>query len=92
MEIFYNVYTKTVQNKLYYFVKKYLSFPEYKDLADIIHGYGMHTDFNKACRIAGINDLKIRKKLFDEMLNDTPQARVIDLNASEMILSKKIVL
>jgi len=58
METFYKAYTKTEQNKLYYFVKRYLSFPEYKDVEDILEGYGMHTDFDKACNIAGINNLQ----------------------------------
>ncbi len=92
METFYKAYTKTEQNKLYYFVKRYLSFPEYKDVEDILEGYGMHTDFNKACSIAGINNPAIRKQLLDSIQGvDVPQAKVIDLNPAEVVLTKKIV-
>ena len=92
METFYKAYTKTTQNKPYYFVKKYLSFPEYKDVEDILEGYGMHTDFNKACSIAGINNPKIRKQLLDGIQAEVvQQAKVIDLNPADIILTKKIV-
>jgi hypothetical protein len=93
METFYKAYTKIEQNKTYYFVKKFLSFPEYQDVEDILEGYGMHTDFNKACSIAGINNPKIRKQLFDGILTvdaATPQAKVIDMNSQEIGLTKKI--
>jgi len=92
METFYKAYTKTEQNKLYYFVKRYLSFPEYKDVEDILEGYGMHTDFDKACNIAGINNPAIRKQLLDSIHGAVmPQAKVIDLNPADTVLTKKIV-
>lgn len=91
METFYKAYTKVVQNKSYYFVKKYLSFPEYKDVADILEGYGMHTDFNKACSIAGLDNQGIKKQLLDEIQNAVPQAKVIDFKPVDMVLTKKIV-
>ena len=92
MEIFYNAYTKIVQNKTYYFVKKFLTFPEYKEVEDILEGYGMHTDFNKACSIAGIDSLNVRKQLLDEIQQTAHQAKVIDLNLNEIMFTKKIVL
>ena len=91
METFYKAYTKMSQNKSYYFVKKYLSFPEYNDVEDILEGYGMHTDFNKACSIAGVLDSRIRKQLLDGMQSETPQAKIIELNPADAVLTKKIV-
>ena len=92
METFYKAYTKMIENKSYYFIKKYLRFPEYKDVADIMEGYGMHTDFNKACNIAGLEDIKIKEELLNGVNGNSPQAKVIELNpASEIIMSKKIV-
>ena len=41
--------------------------PEFKGLADVVVGYGMHTDFEKACSIAGIDDADCRKKLLREL-------------------------
>lgn len=90
MEIFYKAYTKIVQNKVYYFVKKYLSFPEYDNVEDILEGYGMHIDFDKACSIAGIDHPKIRQQLFEQAQAASPQAKVIDINSDDIILNKKI--
>ncbi len=92
METFYKAYSKTVQNKQYYFVKKYLSFPEYKEVADILEGYGMHTDFNKACDIAAVNNFDVRKKLLLEIQSSAPQAKVIELLPAEVPINKKIIL
>lgn len=81
METYYTAYTKFLDFKTYYFVKKYNVFPEYKDVPPIMESYGMHTDFEKACSIAGITDPLIREKLF--LLTEEeniPQAKVVDLN------------
>ncbi|HMI79943.1 MAG TPA: hypothetical protein VK484_14185 [Ferruginibacter sp.] len=67
MEHVYTAYTKILQDKTYYFVKKLMVIPEFKDLADVVVGYGMHTDFEKACSIAGIDDAGCRKKLLAEL-------------------------
>ncbi|MEO7444296.1 MAG: hypothetical protein ABIT96_13400 [Ferruginibacter sp.] len=66
METLYKAYSKNVLNKKYYFVKKIYHFPEYNQVDDILEGYGMHENFFKACSIAGINDVKVRKYLLAE--------------------------
>jgi hypothetical protein len=58
MEHYYTAYTKSVNNTLYFFVKKYIRYNEIKNATDILESYGMHTDFDKACTIAGIEDLE----------------------------------
>ncbi len=63
MEHVYSAYTKIVQDQLHYFVKKTMVIPELVGIADIVVGFGMHTDFEKACLIAGINDPAERMKL-----------------------------
>lgn len=80
MENFYTAYTKIIENKTYYFVKKYLIFPELKDVAPVLESYGMHTDFNKACSIASIYDTHIREQLLNEAEGNVQQAKVIDFN------------
>ncbi len=82
MENFYTSYTKVIENKTYYFVKKFLIFPEFKDVAPVMESYGMHTDFKKACGIASIHDPKIREQLLNEAEGTIQQAKVIDLNSS----------
>jgi hypothetical protein len=63
MEHLYTVHTKLIEDKTYYFVKKIMALPEFKGLADVVVGYGMHTDFEKACSIAGIDDSAASKQL-----------------------------
>ncbi len=63
MEYLYTVHTKLIQDKTHYFVKKLMKLSEFDGLADVVVGYGMHTDFEKACRIAGIDDTECRKQL-----------------------------
>jgi hypothetical protein len=85
MENLYTAYTKVMDNKTYYFVKKYLIFPEFKDVAPMQESFGMHTDFNKACNIAGLTDPIIREQLFNETNGTIQQARVIDLNTPNFL-------
>ncbi len=63
MEHIYTIETKMLQGKLHYFVKKIMVLPEFKGLADIVIGYGMHTSFEKACSIANIHDDASRQLL-----------------------------
>jgi hypothetical protein len=80
MENIYTTYTKVIENKTYYFVKKFLAFPEFKDVPPMQEAFGMHTDFNKACEIAGVHDLKIREQLLEEANSTVQHAKVIELN------------
>ena len=66
METFYKAYSKMVQNRKHYFVKKIAHFPEYEELDDLVLGYGMHVNFNRACSIAKIDSPKIRQQLLAE--------------------------
>ena len=70
-----------IENKTYYFVKKFVAFPEYKNVEPVLESYGMHTDFNKACNIAGINDSLTREELLRQANGTLQQAKVIELNA-----------
>ncbi|MGH2646026.1 MAG: hypothetical protein ACRDE8_00600 [Ginsengibacter sp.] len=80
MENFYIAYTRVVQNTTFYFVKKYVTFPEFKDVPNVLENYGMHTDFNRACKIAGIYDADLSKKLLSSLQNNITGAKIIPLN------------
>jgi hypothetical protein len=82
MENFYTAYTRDVQNTTFYFIKKYIIFPEYKDVPTILESYGMHTDFDHACRIAQISDKEIRNNLFADLQNNPNSAKVIHMNVA----------
>ena len=67
MENLYTVHTKLLDGRTYYFIKKLLKLTEFKGLADVVVGYGMHTDFDKACSIAGIFDKMIKDRMLLEL-------------------------
>ena len=83
MENFYTTYRKTINGVTFYFVKKYQTFPEYKDVSPVLENYGMHTDFKKACKIAMISDKAIQKQLSDTLENNAAQTKVVRLNNSK---------
>lgn len=80
MEYYYTAYSKQVQDQKFYFVKKFMRFSEFQGVADFLEGYGMHTDFDKACDFAAVTDPRIRKSLLNEMEEIVPSAKVIILN------------
>lgn len=67
MEYLYSLNTKMIDDKIYYFAKKIMTFPEFEGLANVVIGYGMHTNFEIACRIADIHDSGCRKQLLSEL-------------------------
>jgi Zn-dependent membrane protease YugP len=40
----------------------------------------MHTDFNRACGIAGIHDPKVKEQLLEEADANTQRAKIIELS------------
>lgn len=87
MDIFYTAYTKTVQRTNYFFVKRFNSFPELQGVPDILDSYGMHANFKSACRIAGLEDPVIMKKLLEEINATTIlNAKVIHMDTTHAIL------
>lgn len=82
METFYTAYTKLLDYKTYYFVKKFTAFPEFKDVSPILESYGMHTNFDKACSIAGLTDAAIKEQLLQQAEENTQRAKVVELNSA----------
>jgi hypothetical protein len=82
METFYTAYTKLLDYKTYYFVKKFTAFPELKNVPPILDAYGMHINFDKACSIAGITNTATKEQLLQQIEGNTPKAKVVDLNST----------
>ncbi len=80
METIYTAYTKLLDYKVYYFVKKYSSFPDLQHVSPILESYGMHTDFNRACTIAGIHDPAVKARLLNEADATMQRAKVIEIS------------
>lgn len=79
METFYTAYTKLLDYKTYYFVKKFSAFPELKNVSPILESYGMHTNFDKACNIAGITDPAIKEQLLQQAEENTQRGKVVEI-------------
>lgn len=80
METNFTCYTKKVQGKVFYFVKKFIVFPEFGNVTPLLESYGMHTEFDKACAIANLYDASIKKQLLEDIESGVRQAKVIDLS------------
>ena len=84
MQNFYTAYTTNINGTLFYFVKRYLTFPEYKDVPDILENYGMHADFNRACAIAMVDDEVVRKQLFQELQHIPENTTVVPMHIAKV--------
>lgn len=91
METNFTCYTKKVQGEVFYFVKKFIVFPEYNNVPPVLEALGMHTDFNKACAIAQLTDAAIKKQLLEEVETGLKQAKVIDLTEVNLNISRPAV-
>ncbi|MBA3675580.1 MAG: hypothetical protein H0W75_11620 [Chitinophagaceae bacterium] len=89
MKYFYTVYTKPLQGTNHYFVKKFITFPEYTNVPDVLESFGMHTDFNEACRIAKVIDEDIKQQLLKNLENNVTDAKVIPMNVGKASLQNK---
>ena len=84
MEHVYTVHTKIIQDKSYYFVKKLLTFSGFKGIADILVGFGMHTNFEKACSIAGVKDTATRNRLLSDLEAQTNPQKPVERYTVQM--------
>ncbi len=86
MNTFYTAYTRPIHGKTFYFVKKFSAFPELKGIPDILENYGMHSDFNRACRIARLTDTGIMQRLLKDIESArTINAKVIHMNSQNAL-------
>jgi hypothetical protein len=80
MENIYKAYTKEINGKTFYFVKKFSVFPEYENSPKVLDAMGIHTDFYKACNIAKIDDDIVVRNLMNELHIIPDSARVIHMH------------
>ena len=91
METQYTAYVKTINGTPFYFVKTYSVFPEFKNIEPVPETFGMHTNFKKACTIAGVYDADIQQQLLNTIENNAASCKVIPIesNASKMYNIKR---
>ena len=88
MKTIYTAYIKVLENTNFYFVKRFTAFPELKGVPDFLEGFGMHKDFNEACRIAGITSQSVKEFLISEIENSENETKVIQMNSTSQTISK----
>jgi hypothetical protein len=82
MKNFYTAYAKNVDGTLFYFVKSFQTFPEYENVPPILEAYGMHANFNLACKIAMIDDKEIQEQLLNELQTDIVSSNMLPLHSA----------
>lgn len=82
MKTFYTAYAKSIQGTLFYFVKKFQTFPGLQNVPPVLESFAMHTNFEQACRIAQVNDKVIQQQLLNDMEANTPSSQVLPLYPS----------
>ncbi len=81
METIFTCYTKKIEGDIFYFVKKFIAFPELNGVPPVMEAYGMHTNFDKACDIASLHDAGIKTQLLEEIETGAKQqAKVIGIS------------
>lgn len=79
MQYIYQAYSKQVNGTETFFVKRFLHFPELPHVPDVQEGFGMHTDFVKACGLAGISDPELINQVLEGMREPVQPAKVINI-------------
>lgn len=79
MKLFYTAYTKEINNVSFYFVKKYIEFPECENSPRVLESMGMHRDFYRACKIASIYDETVIEQLLSQLHIMPKNAKVIPM-------------
>lgn len=82
MKPLYTAYTKTINNTTFYFVKQFNYFLELKNVPPVLEKYGMHSNFEQACKIALVFDKQVQQQLFDKLENNTMFSKVLPLYPS----------
>lgn len=79
MENIYKAYTREINGRTFYFIKKFSVFPGHDNYPCIMDRMGMHTNFYKACDIAQIYDDSVIGKLKNELHIMPESTRVIHM-------------
>lgn len=89
MEHIYISYCKKIDNSNFYFIKKFQVYPELFNIPPMLEGYGMHTNFDKACSLAGIYEQQIKNRLLQDVADTDMGGKVIEMAAGEKTSQKK---
>ena len=83
MENIYKAYTKEINGKNFYFVKKFSVFPEIDDCPPVLETMGMHPNFYKACGIAEVHDEAAINRMMNQLHIIPDSARIIHMTKAK---------
>jgi len=81
MKSMYKAYTKEINRKTHYFVKKFNYFPELENVPPILESMGMHSDFLMACDFANVEDENTVQQLMEELKLTKVSGKVIPIQS-----------
>ncbi len=79
MKKIYKAYTREINGKAVYFIKKLTIYPEFKNLPPVLECMGMHEDFAKACDLAQVYDDWVIQDLMEELQLTRVSGKVIPI-------------
>lgn len=82
MKPFYTAYAKSIDGITFYFVKTFRTFPDLNNVPPVLETYGMHTNFEQACKIAQVYDKETQQQLLNELETNTTSSKVLPLYPS----------
>lgn len=77
MKDYYEAYIRHIDTVPHFFVKHLI---DYGGAEPYLSGLGMHTQFEKACHIAGLQDAAIMKEIYPIPLQ-TNETKVVDIQS-----------
>jgi len=77
MKDYYEAYIRNIDTVPHFFVKHFI---DYGGREPYLAGLGMHTQFEKACNIAGLHDAAIMKEVYAVPLQ-TIETKVVDIQS-----------
>ena len=79
MKSMYTAYSKEINRKTHYFVKKFNYFPELENVPPILESMGMHKDFLRACDFANVEDENTVQELMEQLSLTRVSGKVIPI-------------
>lgn len=86
----YRAYTRVINRKTHYFVKKYDTFTGLDNIPPILDSMGMHIDFIRACELASVENESVMHDLMEELNLTKVSGKVIPIQSLQKEQTPKV--
>lgn len=76
----YRAYTRVINERTHYFVKKYEAYSDVPGISPILIGLGMNVDFLKACELARVESDVAVQKMMDALQLTNVSGRILPVS------------